>query len=144
MEGIQNTSQGRLSSPMKQRRKTNEERIAITDNETTSGDTRKNTMLITDNGSNSEVNKNTRYSTPVILHQKTTKYWKTFNAKKATREHIRRYKANQCPWNDFRRQLKTDTLAIAANADNPEDTRRRKTMSSIEMTPIDSKPFIGN
>ena len=95
MEGIQNTSQGRLSSPMKQRRKTTEERVAITENETTSGDTRKNTMLIADNGSNSEVNKNTRYSTPVILHQKTTKYSKTFNVKRATREHIRRHKANQ-------------------------------------------------
>ena len=144
MEGTQNTSQGRLSSPMKQRRKTTEERIAITDNETTSGDTRKNTMLIADNGSNSEVNKNTRYSTPVILHQKTTKYSKTFNAKRATREHIRRYKANQCPWNDFRRQPKTDTLTIAATKDNPEDTQRCKTMKSIEMTPMDSKPFNAN
>ena len=129
---------------MKERRKTTEERIAITDNETTSGDTRKNKMLIADNGSNSEVNKNTRYSTPVILHQKTTKYSKTFNAKRATREHIRRYKANQCPWNDFRRQPKTDTLTIAVTADNPEDTRRCKTMKSIEMTPMDSKPFNAN
>ena len=91
-----------------------------------------------------KLHKDTRYSTPVIFYQKTTEYSKTFNAERTTREHIRRYKANQRPWNDFRRLPKTATLTIADTADNPEDTQRCKTMKSIEMTPMNSKPFNAN
>ena len=89
-----------------------------------------------------KLHKDTRYSTPVILQQKTNGCSKPLNDK-TTRENLRRYQANHCPCNDFRRQPKTDTMTIAVNADNPEDTRRCKT-NGIEMTEIGSTPFNAN